>query len=108
MFNILRTRKGKLLSKLELELEKESPDISKIIKIIDDYESDNLATINKLRRKKSMEVKKINGALKQAIHAHGPITKELIGSAGKRVYGALLDKNKPTQSLITKFLNFFK
>lgn len=33
--------------------------------------------------------KKISGGLKQAINAHGPITKELIGSATKRIYGNL-------------------
>jgi hypothetical protein len=33
--------------------------------------------------------KLINGALKQTINAHGPITKERIGSATKRILGAL-------------------
>lgn len=31
----------------------------------------------------------IIGALKSAIHDHGPITKELITSAAKRIYGTL-------------------
>jgi hypothetical protein len=34
-------------------------------------------------------VKEIEGALKSAIDAHGPITKELIPSAAKRIAGAL-------------------
>ena len=29
------------------------------------------------------------GALKGAINAHGPITKNLVGSAGKRISGSL-------------------
>jgi len=33
--------------------------------------------------------KLINGALKQTINAHGPITKKHIGSATKRILGAL-------------------
>ena len=34
--------------------------------------------------------KKISGAIKQTIDVHGPITKDLIGSATKRIYGNLL------------------
>lgn len=33
--------------------------------------------------------KLINGALKQTINAHGPITEKRIGSATKRILGAL-------------------
>lgn len=39
---------------------------------------------------KRKTTRKISGALKQTINAHGPITKELIGSATKRIYGNLL------------------
>lgn len=106
MFSILRTRKGKLKERLELELDKSKPDIDKILEAIDEYEVSNLNTINKLRREKLAIVRKINGALKQAIHAHGPITKELIGSASKRVYGALLTDKKPT--ILDKFISIFR
>ena len=34
-------------------------------------------------------LKVINGAIKSCISAHGPITPNLIGSAGKRIIGAL-------------------
>lgn len=34
-------------------------------------------------------LKVINGALRSCIQAHGPITENLIGSAGKRIVGAL-------------------
>ncbi len=106
MFNILRTRKGKLKEKIEYELESNTQDISKILNAIEEYERANLDTINKLRREKSLDIKRINGALKQTINAHGPITKDFIGSASKRIYGALLKEKN--ESFITKLLNIFR
>lgn len=105
-FDILRTRKGKLKYNIEYELAKEVPDINNILSFVDLYEKSNLQTIKKLKRGKQVDIKKINGALKQTINAHSVITKELIGSAGKRVYGALLEKEKET--IIDKILNWFK
>lgn len=105
-FDILKTRKGKLKEQLELELTKANPEMDKILEIIDIYEKDNLDTIKKLKREKHLDVRRINGALKQTINAHGPITKELIGSASKRIYGTLLGRYK--ESWITKLLNLFK
>jgi len=87
-----------------MELSKPQPDIEIILQHVDEYEKDNLATIEKLKKEKQVDTKKINGALKQAINAHGPITKVLIGSATKRIYGALLDSNKPKQKLIQKLI----
>jgi hypothetical protein len=89
-FNILKTRKGKLEEKIKHELLFENPKIETILKAVDDYERDNLETIDKLKKVKLVDTKKINGALKTCINAHGPITKMLIGSATKRIYGALL------------------
>lgn len=106
MFNILRTRKGKLKERIDFELSKEKPDIDNILNFIDVYEKANLDTIEKLRREKSAVVRKINGALRQAINAHGPITKELIGSASKRIYGSLLVEKKIT--FFDKVKKFFK
>lgn len=105
-FNILKTRKGRLKEQIMLELSNTTPNIDKILSIVDMYEKDNLDTINKLKREKNLDVRRINGALKQTINAHGPITKELIGSASKRIYGTLLGKYK--ESLITKLLNLFR
>jgi hypothetical protein len=105
-FDILRTRKGKLRAQIEYELSNDVPDIDKILEFIDLYEKNNLDTIKKLERKKKNEIKKISGALKQTINAHGPITKELIGSASKRIFGSLLEVKK--ESFITKLLNIFK
>ena len=105
-FNILKTRKGKLKEQIELELLKDTPDINNILNSVDIYEKNNLDTIKKLKREKILDIRQINGALKQTINAHGSITKDLIGSASKRIYGSLLAKYKP--SIITKFLNLFK
>lgn len=84
------TRKGKLENKIRAELLKPKPQIGAILDAVDEFEKDNIETIEKLKRKKQVDTKRINGALKQAINAHGPITKLLIGSASKRIYGALL------------------
>ena len=106
MFDISRTRKGKLRGKIELVLNQDTPDIDEIINHIDDYEQDNLETIKKLSRKKIALIKRINGALKQTIHAHGPITKEFIGSASKRIYGALLEEKK--ENIFKRFYKWLK
>jgi len=94
MFDILRTRKGRLKDKIMYELEKENPSVDVILKYVDDYEKANLETITKLKKGKKVEINRINGALKQTINAHSIITKELIGSASKRIYGALLVNEK--------------
>lgn len=104
-FNILKTRRGKLKAKIEECLK--TKDIEGILKAVDIYEKDNLETIEKLKRKRHIELNRINGALKQSINAHGPITKMLIGSATKRIYGALLNQNTKT-SFITKLFNRFR
>lgn len=94
MFNVIRTRKGRLEHKL-LEVHSfDEKDVRQLISIFNDFEKDNINTIEKLRRGKRIELNKINGALRQTINAHGPITMELIGSASKRIHGALLDNTK--------------
>lgn len=89
-FDILKTRSGKLSEKLKNEIEKPTPSLENVLTIINDYEKNNLETIDKLKKEKLYETKRISGALKQTINAHGPITPSLIGSATKRVYGSLL------------------
>lgn len=105
-FNILKTRRGKLTEKIKYELSKHKPSLEMILAHIDDYEKDNLATIDKLRKDKHVEAKKISGALKQTINAHGPITKELIGSATKRIYGSLMTVE--TNNWFKKLIDGFK
>jgi len=94
MDNPLKSRRGRLEKKIEEELLKPDPILKNIIDYIDEYETDNLNTIEKLKRVKKIEMARINGALRQSINAHGPITKELIGSASKRIYGSLLEPFK--------------
>lgn len=89
-FNILKTRRGKLGNKIQTELDKTKPNLETILTLVDDYEKNNLESIEKLRKEKLYETKRINGALKQTINAHGPITAVLIGSATKRIHGSLL------------------
>jgi hypothetical protein len=107
---INKTRIGKLKSGLEQILGMDSKKIEEVLKLVNEYEKNNLDTIEKLKRSKTVEMNKINGALKQTIHAHGPITMVLIGSAGKRIYGSLLDNHhrEPKSTLFQKFLNLFK
>ncbi len=95
-FNLTKTRRGRLQHYLETTFVNQLPpeDVRRILAVVDEYEKDNLESIEKLKRTRTVEVNKINGALKQAINAHGPITKVLIGSATKRIMGAMLD-NKP-------------
>ena len=89
-FDILKTRRGKLSDKIKNELETKNPKLDNILNIIDVYEKNNLESIDKLRKEKLYETKRISGALKQTINAHGPITALLIGSATKRIHGSLL------------------
>jgi hypothetical protein len=100
-FNILKTRNGKLRNKLINNFPKNKltdKDVETLMTIVEDYEKANLATIQKLKKDKVLESKRISGAIKQTIHAHGPITKELIGSATKRIYGSLLnDENNESK-----------
>ncbi len=96
-----KTRDGKLKHKIETEITKSKPDMELLMGFVRDYEKDNLDTINKLKKNKKVELKKINGALKQAINAHGPITAVLIGSASKRIYGSLL-LNEPKPEVDTR------
>jgi len=104
---MLKTRHGKLVEKIKVELNESNPNIDVILNHIYQYEKDNLDTINKLKREKVLDVKRINGALRQTINIHGPITKELIGSATKRIIGTLL-KDKPKINIFKKFLKWIK
>ena len=93
-FNILKTRRGKLGEKIRSEISKEHPNIEEILVYVDQYEKDNLETIEKLKRDKVLDTKRINGAIKQFLNSHPVLTKLLIGSLTKRIYGALLSDKK--------------
>ena len=51
---LFKTRKYKLEMALKRELIKESPNINNILKFVDEYEKDNLDTIDKLKRKRKL------------------------------------------------------
>ena len=105
-FNILNTRLGKLEDKIKKELDKSEPNLERIITFVNEYEKSNLETIEKLRRDKIVTSKKISGAIKSTIKMHGPITMNLISSATKRIFGALLDgvKTKTKENRIIEWI----
>lgn len=111
-FDILKTRRGKLENKIRIEIlqtiNTDETLIDMILKHVDDYEKDNLDTIEKLRKEKSVDSKRINGALRQTINAHGPITMLLIGSATKRIHGALIEPTKKKKTLIQRFISWVR
>lgn len=102
----IKTRKEKIKEFLQFKLNSKlnSNDIDNILDIFNVFEKDNLDTIVKLKRKKVYETKRISGALKQTIQAHGPITKQFIGSATKRIYGSLLDYRNNNIKMIIKYI----
>lgn len=103
-FDLIATREGVLMLNIKCELASPKPNPDKILAHIKQYEKKNLETIEKLRREKHIETNKIKGALKSTIHAHGPITMVLIGSATKRIYGSLLADNNTQKENIFKQL----
>jgi hypothetical protein len=105
-YDIFKTRGGSLRRKIQLELRNSTPSLENILQYVDEYESSNLATIEKLKRKRALAMNRISGALKTTIVAHGPITKQLIGSASKRVFGSLLAE--PNEGFFKKLLKKFK
>lgn len=71
-FNILKTRNGKLRNKLTNNFPKNKltdKDVETLMIMVEDYEKANLATIEKFKKDKSLESKRISGALKQTINA---------------------------------------
>ena len=104
--HIFTTRKNKLRKQLETVLHRIEPtqtELDFLIAAFDEYQKDNLDTIEKLKRERHFETKRISGAIKQTINAHGPITNQFIGSATKRIHGALLSNIKK-ESFITRLL----
>ena len=103
---IFKTRKNKLRQQLEFILKQGYPsqiELDFLVLAFDEYQKDNLDSIEKLKRERHFETKRISGALKQTINAHGPITSQFIGSATKRIHGALLSNIKK-ESFITRLI----
>jgi hypothetical protein len=103
-----RTRKARLLYEIESELKVKNPNSERLLDIFEQYEGDNIDLINKLKKKKRSVLNKINGAIKQSINAHGPITTSNFGSAAKRIYGSLLEEESEDEINYLKifFINF--
>lgn len=97
-----RNRKDRLLYEIESELRAKNPSVERLFDIFEQHEKDNISLIEKLNKKKRPVLNKINGALKQSINAHGPITTSNFGSAAKRVYGSLLEEESNDD------VNYFK
>jgi hypothetical protein len=93
MIDKFKTRIGKLEHNIKVVMDNEYPKVGDIISAVESYEQDNINTIEKLKRGKRVEMNRINGALKQSINAHGAITKELIGSCSKRIFGSLMENH---------------
>ena len=103
---IFKTRRNKLRKHIEFVLQRMEPtetELDLLMLAFDEYQKNNLDTIEKLKRERHLETKRISGALKQTINAHGPITSQFIGSATKRIHGALLSNIKK-ESFITRLL----
>jgi hypothetical protein len=91
---MFKGRRNDLRKKIELELSNSTPNVENILSFIDEYEKQNLDYIEKLKRIKEVDIKKIIGGLKQTINAHGAITPALMASAAKRIYGSFLVAKK--------------
>lgn len=101
----IRTRKDRLRHKIiEIVGHNDTYSVNSLLTSMEEYEQNNLDTIEKLKRDKKITMNAINGGLKQAINAHGPITKQLIGSVGKRIYGSLLTSEKIKKKISIKVL----
>lgn len=87
--NKYKSRDEILKSKL-VTLLNDNKKVEGVIECLKEYESANLITIDKLSRIKKLDIKKISGALKQCIQAHGSITENYIPSAAKRIYGSIM------------------
>lgn len=86
----MRNKYDKL--KLEIQELRDSNELTNdgIIDLFKKYEISNLNHIKKLNKRRSFEHNRIKGGLKQTINAHGAIDMKLIGSATKRISGALI------------------
>lgn len=95
-FYKFKTREERLINKLNnsfLNKKLTKDEINEIVEIFNQYEKVNIDTINKLKKDKQIETKRISGAIKSFLNAHPVLTKELIGSLTKRIYGSLLNDN---------------
>jgi hypothetical protein len=94
MLNCFKSRKEKLKEEIGWALTEDKPSVNKLLEIFFKFEKNNLDTIKKLNKEKDVTIRKISGAVKQFLHSHPVLTKQLIPSLSKRVYGSLLIPKK--------------
>lgn len=97
----MRNKYNKLKSEVQELLKNKTITSDEIINVFMKYEDINIKTIEKLNKERVVERNRIKGALKQTINAHGAIDMKLIGSATKRISGALITnlESKPKVKL---------
>ena len=100
-------KRYKLKQKIKNELKSETPSVDNLIGYFNEFENHNLETIKKLKRERLYEAKRISGALRSTIDAHSVITKELIGSATKRILGSVMVNNTKNSIKRNTFFNIF-
>ena len=76
------------------------------VAVFEIYEKNNLRKLTKQTLVSKPTANMVSGAIKSCISAHGPITSQLIGSATKRIMGAIGQKPKPT--IIQKIRKLWK
>jgi hypothetical protein len=86
----MRNKYDKLETEIQGLWKKKILTSDEIVNLFKKYEESNLNKIKKLNKRRLFEHNRILGGLKQTINAHGPIDMKLIGSATKRIYGALI------------------
>lgn len=89
-----KSRKQVLKDSIQFELRQPIPNLDAILATVDRYEQNNLNKIDKLSRKRQIELTRINGAIKDCINSHGYITKNNTYSLAKRIEGSLLSDEK--------------
>jgi len=94
MLNCFKSRREILKEEISRALTENNPSVDKLLEIFLKFEKDNLDTIKKFNKDKDVTIRKINGAIKQFLHAHSVLTKRLIPSLSKRIYGSLLVPKK--------------
>ena len=102
----MRNKYNKLKSEVQELLKNKTITSDEIINVFMKYEDINIKTIEKLNKERVVERNRIKGALRQTINAHGPIDMKLIGSATKRISGALITSKESNPKTKPNFNSF--
>ncbi len=102
----MRNKYNKLKSKIQELLDKGELTSDEIINVFMKYEDINIKSIEKLNKERVVERNRIKGALRQTINVHGAIDMKLIGSATKRISGALITTIESKTKIKPNFNSF--